>query len=455
MGARRRLHQRPVGQRPQPGVTAAPDLERGARPREHAVDLPDSPRLVPGVGHERLLVESNHLGSQARSGAVLRVEVRLREPARRLRGGTLIGLRDVIDPGRQGAVTGRRHHRVVASRHVGLALRARLAGGGLLEQHAHCGAELRACGIAPGWRAHLGRAERSLVAHGHLPARQASRARVGQVEVVYADVGSERLWIEPAHQLLEVGRLGCGSKAPRVQHRQPHVQALGGPGELHRVGRRRQAEAGQPPGLEARDHAREVAGVRLQEAGAEQSRARQLRRVVQERGEVGVLGIHLRMRPRPRLVQVRQLPRGVADAEHREPGAVGGERVALAILDHHQHEPRDQPLAARPSRSEEPRQVRGPKLDAREHVGRVVCGPVGRVDADHLAGREPHHRARPAHRHRVGFLLAGRDHRHVDARHGAAGDARAVGLVADRPRQTSADVGQVAQVGAHPISSAS
>jgi len=197
--------------------------------------------------------------------------------------------------------------------------------------------------------------------------------------------------------------------------------------------------AGGQAGGVCRHQAGQVRALRLQAAWAQQARQGQFRpAAVQRVGRAVAAAGDLRVRPRPRLGQVRQLVvrvgRGQAQPRQR-PARIDIELRDLP-RDHNQRQPRADPGAVRLG-AEQPRQLRGVELHQGEVVRLEVAGARRRLPADDLPTVEAHDVAGPVQVQRPGDVLGVRGslvdgERHRDAQPAAAGVRRRV-----RGRQTA------------------
>jgi hypothetical protein len=156
----------------------------------------------------------------------------------------------------------------------------------------------------------------------------------------------------------------------------------------------------------------------------------------------------LRVRPRPRLPQRRQLARRIIDRQHAQRSAgAGAETHSVALFGDNQHEPRHQPLRLRRGGREHPWQVRGQKLDEREVVRLEVHGPIGRFLANDLSGHESQDRARPADLDRGDDLGGAYSHCGLDSSERRSRHSVFVGWAGERARQAASHPRQEGQYG--------
>ena len=259
-------------------------------------------------------------------------------------------------------------------------------------------------------------AQRALDAD-HPAGRQAAAGRA-QVQVRRARRGGvERRRVQLADQRLEAP-LGPRGELPGVVDRQP--QRAGGrraPGRVQlRVVGHGLPEAGLDADGERGHQAGQVGGAGLELAGADEPGAGPARVGGEGIGGAGAGGEpgDLRVRPRPRLREVRQLAGRVVEFQHRE-RAAGLQAGRVAAPDRHQHEPRPQP---RPGRAggggrEQPREVRARELDLGHVAGLEAGGARRRVAADDLRGVHARDVARPVQAHGRRHVAGGVEvHRH-------------------------------------------
>ncbi len=203
-----------------------------------------------------------------------------------------------------------------------------------------------------------------------------------------ADASAQLARHQAAHERLEVA-LVAGVEAEGVEVRQPQRRPGWPSSTRPRSLVRPETSWPSPacrPASKRRHQERGVAGLRVEPPRAHQPGDDRTRRAAQRGGEAAVAR-HLGVRPVPGVIERLQRARR-AHVDRGQRLRRRGDRRELAAFQHHQGEPRAEPVARRCGRGEQPRQVGQVELDAGQVVRLVVGGAVLGVGPDHVPRRQ-------------------------------------------------------------------